>query len=65
MKKFHHTIYEVNIMKKKGKVMLAITASALTAGAWMWYKQKKSRCNGRHEKGIKKVASSVANSIEG
>lgn len=40
MKKFHHTIYEVNIMKKKGKVMLAITASALTAGAWMWYKQK-------------------------
>ena len=65
MKKFHHTIYEVNIMKKIGKVMLAITASALTAGAWMWYKQKNPDAMEDMKKGIKKVASSVANSIEG
>ena len=65
MKKFHHTIYEVNIMKKKGKVMLAITASALRAGAWMWYTQKNPDTMEDMKKGIKKVASSVANSIEG
>ena len=52
-------------MKKKGKVMLAITASALTAGAWMLYKQKNPDAMEDMKKGIKKVASSVANSIEG